>query len=155
MLFDLISKLKHVLVVAPAAAFTSDQNASATGVDTKDFKSFAALFLIGASGDTLSGSVKINLKLQHSDTNVDGDFVDVPKEDILIKSGGAITNPAADGIAYVIDDPAKDNLAYLAGYIGTKQYVRPVLDFVGTHNNGTFAAVAVIESDALAQPIVE
>jgi hypothetical protein len=88
------------------------------------------LFAIGASADTLSGSVKFEPKLQHSDAPGSG-FVDVPAAEL-------------DGTLSVIDAAAEDEVVQAVSYLGAKRYLRAFVDFTGTHTNGTPLAALVI-----------
>jgi len=103
-----------------AAVYTSDQNG--TGVDLQGYEGAVALFTFGASGDTLSASVKIDGVLQESDDN--STFTDVADSDLL-------------GTEPTVDDNTKDSTVYAVGYIGSKRYIRTKFDFTGIHTNGT------------------
>ena len=123
---DLASNL-FPAVSLDVAVFTSDQNG--TGVDLAGYESAVALFIFGASGDTLSGSVKVLPVLQESDD--DGTYTDVAAADLV----GALT---------VVDDPAEDSLVQKVGYIGSKRYLRTKFDFTGTHTNGIECSGVVV-----------
>jgi len=87
---------------------------------------------VGASGETLSGSVKIELEIEESDD--DSTFDDA--EDADLSSSVSGTNA---GTFAVIDDGAEDAV-YTTSYKGDntkKRYVRPVINVTGTHTNGT------------------
>ena len=62
-MMDLANNLIAVQSLAPAVR-TADANG--TGVDLQGFEGAMCIFDIGAEGDTLSGSVKIDVKLEHS-----------------------------------------------------------------------------------------
>ena len=132
---DLYSNLGVQAAVDPAV-MTADANGN--GIDTRGFDSVMLAASVGASGDTLSGSVKIELELEESDD--DTTYTDVADSDLLNAVDG--TN---DGTFAVIDDPAEDDAVYLTGYRGTKRYVRVVVNVTGTHTNGTpIGAVAIL-----------
>lgn len=131
---DLYNNITTSQVATPAVA-TADVTSSA--IDISGYGSLAVLFNIGASGDTLSGSVYWTLKLTECDT-----------------SGGTYTDVAAadthNGVAtVVIDDNAEDATVVKFGYKGSKRYVKAVAAKTGTHTNGTpIGIVAVLGSPA-------
>ena len=88
---------------------------------------------VGASGDTLSGSVFVNLIIQHSDD--DSAWADVTDPEHVVLAQGE-TFAAADGIFRVIDAAGEADKAYSVDYIGPKAYSRVFVDLVGTHSNG-------------------
>lgn len=123
---DLVSKIKDALALA-VAVFTADANG--VTIDTQGYGSCAFVANVGASGDTLSGSVKAELEVEESD---DGStWTDVANEDLTHYVTG--TN---DGCFAVVDDGAEDEAVYRTGYIGNKRYVRAVVNLTGTHTNG-------------------
>ena len=95
---DLANNLLAVQSLAPAVR-TADANG--TGVDLQGFEGAMAIFDIGAEGDTLSSSVKIDVKLEHSDDNSSWSAV-VSNNDI---TDGAIDS---SGIWATFDDNAED-----------------------------------------------
>lgn len=92
---------------------------------------------LGNSGDTLSGSVKIELEVQHSDD--DSTWVACADTDITGAVAGTNTGTYA-----VIDAPAEDSAIFTTEYIGGKAYTRTVLNVTGTHTNGTPISVQYI-----------
>ena len=115
---DMISSLGVVLALSPAV-----QTAAVSGpaVDLSGFSAALAIINTGA----VAGSGDFGVKLQHSDTAVSGDFVDVPAEDM---QGAAPATLPADA-------------AFRLGYIGGKRFLRVAL----TKTSGTsIAAGAVI-----------
>jgi hypothetical protein len=119
-----------------AAVYTSDQDG--TGVDVQGYDAVEALFVFGATGDTLSGSVKVLPVLQESDDN--STFTDVDAADLR----GALT---------VVDDNAKDDTIQKVGYIGSKRYLRTKFDFTGTHSNGIECVGIVVKGLPHRQPV--
>lgn len=114
---------------------TADANGS--GVDTQDSVGVAIVAHVGTSGDTLSGSVYIDLEVQHSDDN--STFVACANADIDEAVTGTNTGTFAR-----IDDPAEDDAIYKCNYLGNKRYVRVVANVTGTHTNGTTLGAVVI-----------
>lgn len=113
-----------------AQVLTGDANSASANL--ADYHGCEALVNVGASGDTLSGSVYIELKLQESDD--DAAWSDCADADI----SDPVTSTTGDtGVFAVIDDPAEDEVSPSCAYLGNKQYVRCVVNLVGTHSVGT------------------
>lgn len=114
-------------VVARLSQSTTDINGNAVNIQA----AMGAVFIasIGVTGDTLSGSVKVELELEHSDDGTT--FTDCADTDLSAAVTG--TNP---GTWAVIDDNAEDDVVKVVTYRGEKPYVRPVVNKTGTHTNG-------------------
>ena len=130
----------NVQQVIDPANTTTDVNG-----DTVDLQGYEGVLLavsVGESGDSLSGSVKIELEVEHADDDGNGSpdtWTDVADDDLLNFVAG--TN---DGCFGVIDAAAEDDAVYTTSYIGTKRYVRVVANLVGSHSTGTpIGAIAV------------
>lgn len=123
---DVKNNLKLVSSLLPALR-TGDANGS--GVDTQDSIGVALVAHIGLSGDTLSGSVKIEMEVEHSEDN--SSWSDCADADIDAAVTGTNTGTFA-----VIDAAADDEQIYKCNYIGSKRYVRVVANYTGTHTNG-------------------
>lgn len=132
---DIVSNI----AVSPAmnpATLTAD--ADGLGIDLREYGSAMFAVNVGESGDTLSGSVKIELEVEESDD--DSTYTDVADSDLDTAVDG--TN---DGTFAVIDADAEDDAVYTVGYKGTSRYVRIVVNLTGTHTNGTpIGAVAIL-----------
>jgi len=132
---DLYNNVKEVTTKL-AAVFTATENF--VSVDHTNFNGVDQVINVGQSGDTLSGSVYIELILEDSDDNsvwtpvTDNDCVLGPQVD-------------SNGVFDLIDDAAEDEKTISIGYRGIKRYSRVVAQFTGTHTNGTpLAGVAVL-----------
>lgn len=128
---------ENVVKCLTPAVRTADANGAA--VDRKDWDGVKFDFAIGASGDTLSGSVYLECELEHSDDN--STFSDCANADLSVSVTGTNTGTAA-----VINDPAEDDTVVTVAYLGTKRYVRPVLNFTGTHSNGIPCGVVATQN---------
>ncbi len=132
----------NIAVKQALEAIVVNNDTEGTG-DTVDLRGYNAASLIvdvGESGDTLSGSVKHDLKLQHSDNA--SDWSAVAQADVV---GGTVD---ANGIFATIDADGEDGAIYRIGYVGSKRYIRLFCDTTGTHTNGTpMAAVAVLSRE--------
>lgn len=132
---DLANNLLAVQSLAPAVR-SADANGS--GVDLQFFEGAFAIFDIGAEGDTLSSSVKIDVKLEHSDDNSSWSAV---------SSSSDVTDGSvdSDGIWATFDDNAEAPAVKGIGYVGGKRYLRVVADFSGTHSNGSPCSAMIIK----------
>jgi len=135
---DLANNLIAVQSLAPAVR-TADANG--TGVDLQGFEGAMVIFDIGAEGDTLSGSVKVDVKLEHSDDDSSYSAV-VSNNDI---TDGSIDS---NGIWATFDDNAESPAVVSIGYVGGKRYVRAVADFTGSHSSGTPMSAMVMKGFA-------
>ena len=118
--------------VAALIAPTIDVNYAAC--DLLHFDGCRISVHVGNSGDTLSGSVKIELEVEHSDDN--STWSDCADADLTTSVTGTNTGTFA-----VIDAPAEDSAIFQTEYLNSKRYVRVVLNVTGTHTNGTPIAV--------------
>lgn len=143
MLKDLLSNIKVEQKLAPAV-YTASETAIAS-FDVQDYGSLIFAAAVGASGDTLSGSVYAELELQHSDD--DSVFEACADEDLSAAVTGTNTGTFAK-----IDDPAEDELLYKVAYKGNKRYVRPVLRLTGTHTNGIPVAFLAVGGHGKSKP---
>lgn len=129
---DLHSNIKLVQSLT-AATYTSDQNGAT--IDRQGFEAVEHIVEVGVSGDTLSGSVKIDFVLQESDD--DSTWTDVTDAAAVVVGGdGVSAAPDANGIFATVDDAAEDDKILRIGYVGGKRYSRVEYDFTGTHSNG-------------------
>lgn len=129
---DMHNNIKLVPAITPAT-YTSDQDGAT--IDRQGFSKVEHVIHVGVSGDTLSGSVKIDFVIQESDNG--STWADVTSEDaVLFGADGVSAAPDANGIFATVDDPAEDGKILRIGYRGGKRYSRIQADFTGTHTNG-------------------
>lgn len=140
---DLYSNLSISQAVNPSV-HTADANGAS--VDMQGFNSLMFVANIGASGDTLSGSVFIEIEIEESTD--DSVFTDVANADLQNTVTG--TNV---GTICLVDDAAEDDAVYMTGYKGNKRYVRPVVNVTGTHTNGTPISITAIRGNAESKPV--
>jgi hypothetical protein len=151
---DLHSNIKVTTHLVPLVLNNDAEGTPATGIDTKGFDSLEFVVVLGDSGDTLSGSVLLDLRLQHSDDNTN--WVDVSSvDDVLIGSNPRTTTISGTGVFATIDAPAEDQTHFRIGYRGTRRYARILIDTTGTHTNGTPATVIAIQSSAALAPTLD
>lgn len=132
---DLANNLLAVQSLAPAVR-TADANG--TGVDLQGFEGAMVIVDMGAEGDTLSGSVKIDYKLEESSD--DSTYT-------AVTSSSSVTDGSVDsnGIFATFDANAEAPAVTGIGYVGGSRYIRVVADFTGTHSNGTPCSAMVIK----------
>lgn len=140
---DLTNSINDTLNVVPAVV-TAD--ALSTVLDLLGFRNGAFLFCIGDSGDTLSGSVYMELELQESDD--DSTYTAVADADVRNPVAGA-TNT---GTVAIINAPTEDQVSVWAEYTGTKRYIKANINVTGTHTNGTPCAVVGMRTNPNEQP---
>ena len=100
-------------------------------VETQNYDSVAFAVSVGATGDTWSGTNRVELALQESDDN--STFTAVADSDTLhVVSGGQAT-----GTFMVFNANSQGSQVYETGYRGNKRYVRVALTNYGTTSVGT------------------
>lgn len=137
------NNLKHDLVVETQTA-TADIDGDS--VDMAEYKHLAFYACIGESGDTLSGTVYIELEVE--DSADDSTFADCTDAKVTNSVTGNNTGTFAK-----IDAAAEDQTIYMCEYKGAERYVRPVVNVSGTHSSGTPVAVMAVRSGHRALPI--
>lgn len=115
-----MAKLKVITLLAPVA-YTA--TVKSNGVDVAGFGSMFFNLMVGAM--TFSGTDKITVTMQHSDDDVDANYVDVG-------AGDAYQPEVGNATMKVLDDPADANKSYNFHYLGNKQFARIVLTEAGT-----------------------
>lgn len=135
MLKDLKNNIKNEKALE-AQVMTGDLNGAT--IDLQGYMACMFSANVGASGDTLSGSVKFELAVQESDDG--SSWSAVADADISASVAGSQTGTFA-----LIDDAAEDSLVYSVAYIGGKQYVRAIVNATGTHTNGTPLSITALK----------
>lgn len=133
-----ILKIIQLLAVQAIAADTSS-----TGVDTADFGSLALLINVGTF--TYTSSNKIALEIQHSDTDVDGDYVAVADGDLYAQE--------STGVLKILDNTGDDAKTYVGYYLGNKRFVRVRCNQTGTTTTAVLGIVAVEGHPHLQPPL--
>lgn len=121
------------------------QNSTSTktsdAIDLQGFNAASVVFAVGASADSLSGSIYWTLKLQHSDSE-NSNYEDVATADLL-----------NDAATVVIDSASEDDAAYSFGYVGNKRYLKGVATPTGSHSSGTPLAILALKGEAGLNPV--
>lgn len=132
---DLHSNLGIVQSLDPAVTTSTRVGAP---IDRQGYESVQHIVSLGVSGDTLSPSVSLSLKLEDSEDGTNWTTI-VNDSDVL---GSAIDGSGAFAL---VDDPAEDGRAISVGYVGDARYCRVLVELAGVHTNGTpVAAVALL-----------
>ncbi len=139
---DLVSDLLPVTNIDPIVA---NNTAEGTGgaIDLQGFEGALMIAHLGASLDTLSGSVYVTVSFQESDTTTAGDFANI--------AAGNLKGGAND---VVVDAAAEDEIVITRGYLGTKRYVRILITFTGTHTNGFPLNAIIVKGKPRHAPVV-
>ena len=138
---EIHGNIKVVQMIDPVT-ITAD-TAPADGADTDGYNALELIALIGESGDTLSGSVKIDIILEESDDDTTYTAV-TDTNDVIVFADGVAAAPDATGIIATIDAAAEDDVKIRCGYIGNKRYAQLRFDVTGTHTNGTPVAMLAL-----------
>ncbi len=113
-------------------------SANSASVDTQNYDALALLVNVGATGDTLNATNRVELQVQESDDNAA--FTAVADADLLkVVAGGQ-----AAGTFGVLNAAGAAGQVYLTGYRGYKRYVRVALVNFGTTAAGTAMDVLAI-----------
>jgi hypothetical protein len=120
-----------------SATHTADANGAA--VDLLEYDGCLVIANVGESGDTLSGSVLVDLEIETSDDN--STWVDAADAVITNSVTGTTT-----GTFGRIDAAAEDDASYTTAYLGRERYIRPVINVTGTHSNGIPIGIVAVRS---------
>lgn len=142
---DIEGQVRHDQVIDPVV-LTAD--ADGASVDMQQYEHVAFYALVGESGDTLSGTVYLELELEESAD--DSTFTDVADADMTNTVTGN-----NDGTFAKIDAAAEDDAVYMTQYKGSKRYVRPVVNISGTHSNGIPVGILAERFGAESLPVTQ
>ena len=148
---DLHNNIKISNSITPQKA-QGTTDITGSDIDVQGYESLEHVVTLGASGDTLSGSVKMDLILEHADADstgsVAGTYSAVASADDVI--GGTVD---ASGIFTTINSNSLANTQYKIGYVGSKRFTRVRVDLTGTHTNGTNLAGLALLGNANLKPV--
>lgn len=140
---DIHHNIKTVQTLDPAVTTAARAGAP---VDRQGFEAVEHIVLFGASGDTLSSTLKTDVKVEASEDGTNWS----PVTDARLTSGVAVT---AAGIFATVDAAAKAQMAYRVGYVGNARYSRVSLVLTGTHAAGTPVAALALLNKANVKPV--
>lgn len=146
---DFVNDKKVSQVLAPAVR-TADANGE---IDRKGYDALTIEANFGAEGVTLSGTDKIEIVIEHSDTSGSG-HVAVDAADIIVPDNAptGAQAPDSNGTVFVADGNSDIPAVAAFGYKGSKRYVKVTLNFSGTHGTGTPTAITAILENPLYRP---
>lgn len=132
---DLANNIKSFQLLKPVVNTSNAATVNSAEHDTATTQGIMLQVCVGTSADTLSGSLKYDFALQHSDVSGSG-FANVT-------SASDVTYGTVDanGIFATVDDGAEDDANYQIGYAGGKRYVRVNIIAAGNHSSGTPLAI--------------
>ena len=122
--FNIAAIKKMTVPATKTADVTSDP------IDVRGYNACGFVVFYGASGDTLSTSIKMEAKLQECATE-EGTFTDVVDDDVASATAGQ-TNAFA-----LCDASGEDSNLWMLAYMGSKNFVKVKVTFTGTHTYGT------------------
>ena len=135
---DLHSNIKVVSLIDAVVVNNDSEGTPANGLDTKGFASAELIANIGTSGDGLSSSPEVSIKVTLEDSDDDATYAAVTDSGyVLVGSNSNAAAPDSNGVVATLDSASEDNATVRVGYVGPKRYVRMRLDVTGTHTNGT------------------
>jgi len=149
---DLHNNIQVVPLIDPIVGNNDTEGTPANGLDTQGFDSAELIALLGQSGDTLSGAVKVDVVIEDSDDDTTYDPV-TNADYVLVAADGVTAAPDGTGLIATIDDPAEDETKIRIGYVGPRRYVQLRFDFTGTHTNGIPIALLGILGHAHERPV--
>jgi len=135
---DLYHNVLATQVLSPVVA-TSTKTSST--VDLEGFNSASIVFLVGASGDTLSTSLYWTLSIQHSADNVTYTPV-------------ATTDINAGNISSVVNSSGLASTAYSFGYIGANRYLQAVATPTGSVSSGIPIGILALRGTPSYRPVI-
>lgn len=120
---NMVDRLFQSLVLAPVAFSASVKS---LGADATDLGNLAFLVSVGAFA--FDGTNKVSIVLQHSDTDIDANYVDCGIDDVY----AADCEVPASGVVKILDAGADASKNYLCEYRGNKKFARISLVEAGT-----------------------
>lgn len=140
-ILDTYNNLTPAQLIDPDLHTDDDANVDSAVFDRQgELGSVLLLALVGASADTLSGSVKVNIILMHGDESDGSDQAAVTDANHVEGTFETI----ASGIYKVLDAEGDEDALYAFGYKGPKRYVSVRMAHVGTFTNGIHYGVAAV-----------
>jgi len=125
---DLYHNIAVVQLMAPGDIEATDTYSSI--VDLQDFEACDIIVNLGVcTGAT--GNTYVTPVLQESDSLLEADFSAVDSDDYL----GGFSK---------VDDVAKDNTIQRVGYVGSKRYLRVLMDVTSTMTNVPVSITAIL-----------
>lgn len=138
---DMITAITPAQSLLPQTITTGGGAKNTGDIDLQGCNAAAFLVHVGASGDTLSGSVKLTVKMEHADDNgagAAGSYAAVADADIL----GATS---ASGDIIVVDSAADASKVYKVGYKAGKRFAKLTVTPSSGNTAGTPVAITIVK----------
>lgn len=143
------NEIKPVQSLQPQTVTSGGGAVNTSDIDLQGFDAAEIIVNVGANGgDTLNGTNKFTLKLEHADDDGTGaadSYAAVGDTDIV----GATQS---SGVFATIDDAAEDSMLYRLGYIGGKRFIKVTITPAGTLSNGNPFSVTIIKGHPYIAP---
>jgi hypothetical protein len=141
-MFDIKNSLKVFKGFSPQ---TRTADITTQACDLQGFSGAMVIMPVGASSDTLSGTVFFTVTLTHSDD--DSTYTDVT-------SNADVTGGKLTGSSWLkLDAPSDASNVYGIGYVGGKRYLKCTAVKTGTHSNGTIIGIDFIKGHPISAPV--
>jgi hypothetical protein len=146
---DLHHNIGTVTAILPQTITTAGGAVNSGNLDLLGFESAEFVVSVGTSGDTLSGTNKLSVKIEHApdDDGSPGTYAPVAAVNVL----GA--TPDVNGVVLVVDDPAEDAVTHRFGYVGSGRFLKLTVTPAGTHTNGTPVSAVLVKGNPLKAPV--
>lgn len=138
MMHDLINSVSLIQAVAPQTVQASAVTGSA--IDMQGAEILAIVVAVGAIGDTLDASNRLDVKIEHADDNGSGSpagYTACDDGDVIGASG------LTGGVFLKVDAPAKASTRHTVAYAGGKRFVRVTATPVSLETGGSIAVLAI------------
>ncbi len=143
-MFDIKNNLKLYKGFSPAVRTAT---ATTQACDLKGFNGAMIIAPIGATSDTLSGSVYWTFTITHSDD--DSSYSTVTSNNDV--TGGSLDSSTNGWLK--LDLAGECQQVYGIGYVGGKRYIKVVCTKTGTHSSGTIIGVDFAKGIPLSAPV--
>ncbi len=153
MMFSMGNDIKAVSALVPAIRGASAADFTGADVNRAGFDALSYVINFGAEADTLSGSVKFDIILEHADDNgsgAPGTYAAVAATDIVIPNWATNMAFAAGGIVMTVDAAVESPAVGFVDYVGGKQWSRLKIDATGTTTGQPISAEALLMKPNLA-----
>ena len=138
---DLVHNLLPIKTIDPIVGNNTTEG-TGVGVDLQGFEGALMVAHLGASLDTLSGSIYVTVAFQASDALGSG-YANIAAAELL----GGLND-------VVVDAAAEDEIVIARSYVGVQRYVRVLITFTGTHTNGFPISAVVIKGHPRHAPVI-
>lgn len=133
--------VNNVVIAQPLNPQTIQAAALNSGdIDLQGFEDLAIVVAVGNIADTLSASVRIDLKIEQADddgSGAPGAYAACSDEDVLNFTG------LSSGVFASIDAAGKENKRHVIGYRGGKRFVKVTATPVSLATGGPIAMLAL------------